>query len=558
MASFYPDYLQQRFTNRASELSTLAQMAEDLRNGQPRHTAIFGLRRIGKTLLCQEQVRRLLAEGQVLPAYIDFEDICTAPELFAQRFIGLLCFWAFERGQGTVEPYLSAERLLSTQAATVPLVVQTASTLIGEMRRQRADDSLLLTVAFDFPERLADELGRPVMCFLDEFTELATLANFPSVGDPLKHFRAALQRGSHVGYVIAGSAISAMERLMRGHDSPLFLQFRALELHPLTAEDTQILTEKLLAGRLIPAAQAAAYTYTFGHPFYVTALAERLHDLGVDPEMVTADQVARAFLMETLSARGQIYGYCRYLYEISLQKARGYGALKGILQILAEEESLSLTEIAGRLHRRPPAAQAYLRWLLEVDLLAEHEKRYAFRDPVLRFWVAQTTRGIEMEGFPRHEDLNRLVADLTERFQRAAAQLGRAKESEVRELLRELAGKRVPGVCFGRSDTVAVPAFERVENFRSDDGQIELDALAEAADGARWAVELKWRQKRAGEREMRDLLKAASALRAQPWCISQLGFTPEAQSFAATHAMLTSTAADLEALQRLAGKLQRE
>jgi len=228
------------------------------------------------------------------------------------------------------------------------------------------------------------------------------------------------------------------------------------------------------------------------------------------------------------------------------------------LQILAEEESLSLTEIAGRLHRRPPAAQAYLRWLLEVDLLAEHEKRYAFRDPVLRFWVAQTTRGIEMEGFPRHEDLNRLVADLTERFQRAAAQLGRAKESEVRELLRELAGKRVPGVCFGRSDTVAVPAFERVENFRSDDGQIELDALAEAADGARWAVELKWRQKRAGEREMRDLLKAASALRAQPWCISQLGFTPEAQSFAATHAMLTSTAADLEALQRLAGKLQRE
>ncbi len=256
MASFYPEYLQRRFTNRASELATLTRLAADLRDGQPRHIAVFGLRRIGKTLLCQEQVRRLLGEGQILPAYIDFEDICTAPELFVQRFIGLLCFWAFEHGEGSVEPYLSAERLLGTRAASTPLVLQTASTLIGEMRRQKADDSLLLMLAFEFPERLAEALGRPMMCFLDEFTELSTLANYPGVGDPLKHFRAALQRQSRVGYVVAGSAISAMERLVRDHDSPLFLQFRTLELHPLTTEDTQILTEKLLASRLAPAAHA--------------------------------------------------------------------------------------------------------------------------------------------------------------------------------------------------------------------------------------------------------------------------------------------------------------
>jgi hypothetical protein len=39
------------FTNRVSELTTLALVADDLLVGRPRHVALFGLRRIGKTLV---------------------------------------------------------------------------------------------------------------------------------------------------------------------------------------------------------------------------------------------------------------------------------------------------------------------------------------------------------------------------------------------------------------------------------------------------------------------------------------------------------------------------
>jgi AAA+ ATPase superfamily predicted ATPase len=434
MTSFYADAAHERFTNRVNELHLLDQVADDLRRGLPRHVALFGLRRIGKTLLCQEQVQRLVRRGEVLPVYMDFEDICTAPELFAQRYVGLVCFWAFAGGRGVIGDYLHAERLLRTPAARSQLVVQTVSTIISEGNRQKADVGLLLTLAFDFPEQLAQEIGRPIVCFLDEFTELFTLGNFPGIGDPLKHFRASMQRQSRVAYVVAGSAISAMERLIRDHESPLFLQFRPLELHPLTSEDTQALVEKVVDGALTPAVHAAIFAYTYGHPFYAIALGERLREMAADPATTTPEQVGQAFLLEALSARGQIYSYCRYLYDISLQKARGYGALKAILQILAEEENLSLTETAHRLHRRPAAVQGYLRWLREVDLLTEQDKRYSYRDPVLRFWVAQTTVGTELDGFPRREDLDALLSDLAERFQRTATQLGRAKESEVREL----------------------------------------------------------------------------------------------------------------------------
>ncbi len=550
MPTFYPTYLRERFTNRAHELAFLEGVAQDLRRGEPRHVAIFGLRRIGKTLLCQEQVLRLLNEGDIIPVYLDMEELCTAPEPFAQRYIGLTCFWALARGEGPVDPYLTVERLSDTEAVEIPQVARTVGAVTRELGRSKPDYGVLLKLALSFPDQLAQALDRPLMCFLDEFPELSSLGNFPGLGDPLKHFRAALQQQSQVSYVITGSAIAVMERLIRDHESPLFLQFRTLELRPFTREDTRELVKKLV-GPLNPAAQAAIHTYTFGHPFYVTALAERLRELvPTAPAGVDVPQVQQAFLLETLSRQGQIYGYCRYLYDISLQKARGYGLLKALLQVLAEEEGLPLSEVARRLRRGASATREYLRWLMEVDLVIEEDGRYYYRDPVLRFWVAYTSRGIEVDAFPRREDLEGLVADLTERFQRVSTQLGRAKESEVRELLRKLAGQIVDGTYFGQAGTVQIPDFTRVEPYRSPDGQIEVDALAE--DGERWVVEVKWRQKRVGRGELERLVDRATQLRARPWCISQAGFTPEAVVYAADHDVFISDASDLAALERVA------
>jgi hypothetical protein len=78
---------------------------------------------------------------------------------------------------------------------------------------------------------------------------------------------------------------------------------------------------------------------------------------------------------------------CRFGYELRLHRARGYGALKAILEVLAEEESLTLTEIAIRLHRTPGSTKDYLSWLEDVDLIVSRQKRYSFADPMLRLWV---------------------------------------------------------------------------------------------------------------------------------------------------------------------------
>ena len=74
-------------------------------------------------------------------------------------------------------------------------------------------------------------------------------------------------------------------------------------------------------------------------------------------------------------------------YELRLHRARGYGALKAILEILGEAEPLTLTEISQRLGRTPGSTKDYLSWLEDVDLVSVHRKRYRFRDPLLRVWV---------------------------------------------------------------------------------------------------------------------------------------------------------------------------
>jgi Winged helix-turn-helix DNA-binding len=118
-----------------------------------------------------------------------------------------------------------------------------------------------------------------------------------------------------------------------------------------------------------------------GRASYVHALSEATADGGGR----SGDPISA--LTALLTSDGALTAWCGYRYELRLHRARGYGALKAILEILAEEEPLTLTEIAQRLHRTPGSTKDYLSWLEDVDLVTARQKRYSFADPLLRLWV---------------------------------------------------------------------------------------------------------------------------------------------------------------------------
>jgi hypothetical protein len=192
-----------------------------------------------------------------------------------------------------------------------------------------------------------------------------------------------------------------------------------------------------------------------------------------------------------------------------------------------------------------------MHWLQEVDLLEQRDdKTYVFRDPVLQIWVAYYYLGVELTGLPSQKVLSNLVAELMEKYERAANELGLAKESQVRELLQQFVGQEVDGTFLGVEGTFRLPSFDRVSPYLSPDGQVEVDALAEG-EGFRWVVEIKWRNKQTGLKEMQKLLQKAQALNGQSWYISQSGFTNEAINFAQKNQILYSSRPQIEALSKL-------
>jgi AAA+ ATPase superfamily predicted ATPase len=551
MNYFYPSDQQALFTNRRQELATLDHYHHSLIDGRVEHVALFGLRRIGKTILLKEFMRRLREPNSAeQPVFLDFSIICSSPENFSLGFIGSICYWLLEDGNRDPEPFLNPTTLGSAVLrAGGDKLYDAFQPIIDELQRSRPDRQALLRQAFRFPRQAATTLGKKLVLICDEFQEIRTLENYPNSQNVVALLRGEMQSQNVVQYILAGSAISVLAGLLSNPDSPLFAQLTRISVEPFDRESTQELANKLLSAPLEADLYPLLHSLTWGHPFYITAVARRMsYLLNVVQRPLSSDVVKQAFLVETLSPGGRIYDFCQYVYDLSLQKAKGYGALKSVLQILAQEQGLSASEVARKLRVTSGSASDYLRWLCEVDLVVEKEKAYYFRDQVLRFWVGNVIKGIEISLTAEPMDLKGLIRRLDQQFQRVSEELGDAKESSVRELMRQFNGQTVPEEIFHTQNVVTLPFFQDVKDEVSPDGQIELDAIGEGRE--RWVVEVKWRNKRAGRKELEKLYQNAQKRNARAWFVSRAGFSADAIQYAIDNGILITDKDGLEILRK--------
>jgi len=567
----YPEEERRFFTDREYHLALIGMSRDLLAQGMRQHLALAGLRRIGKTVILKEFLRREsdrapggshptpldLAPSQVVVVYLDIQRLAKTPERFAAQYIGQTLAWMEGTGRGMPDPDADIARHIAVVGAHGDAGL-TGHLLAfhDELQRERPDQHRLVELAFQWPEVWARALDRHVLMLVDEFPEVLALDNYPQVRDVVGLFRAVLQAQSRVGYVAAGSMLGLMERLFLGHGSPLFVHFRLELVGPLDREASVTLASRRLTAMLpLVAATVSAdvlaevHRISGGHPFYSYAIVMRLAEMFLlTGQPIDQNAVRTAFTLEALSPTGRIYNLCQYLLDEALQRARGETIPQAVLQVLARTDAgMSLTQVARRLKRPTGAIRQVLQWLRDVDLVVQREdKTYTFRDPVLQIWAGYYYAGIELPGLPRRQVLENLVTDLVNRYQRVSTELGLAKESQVRELLLRFDGEAIDGTLLGKPDALHLPTFRQVAPYRSPDGQIEIDALAE--NGTRWAVEIKWRQKAAGLSEVRGLARKAEVVNAQPWFISRGGFTPQAIAFAKESGMMFSTREDIEAL----------
>jgi len=223
--------------------------------------------------------------------------------------------------------------------------------------------------------------GEPAVFLLDEFLELRTFESFPGLRRVLHDFIAALAASGN-RFVLTSRYTARTLRLLRDHSS----RFEVIQMPPLTVEDTL----DILGPTSHDAGDADYLARTVvaladGRPAYVRALADELQAIREHGGPGGGDAISA--LASLMAADGRIAQLCFFCYELRLHRARGYGALKAILEILAEDEGLTLTEISQRLQRTPGSTKDYLSWLEDVDLVTSRQKRYSYTDPLLRVWV---------------------------------------------------------------------------------------------------------------------------------------------------------------------------
>ncbi len=266
------------------------------------------------------------------------------------------------------------EGFLAAVTADSPYATGDDPRLFRDGRRSARDAFEALLRFLDRPARRA--AATPAF-LIDGLLELRTFESFPGLRGVLGEFLDALQESPN-RFALASRYVSRTLRLLRGRPD----RFEVIHLPRLSPAEVMAALAVHRAGRTDAERNdlgRAVHALADGRPAYVDRLATAL---------ATGEAAPPADVLAAQLAPGApLYWICRFSYELRLHRARGYGALKAILAVLADEEPLTLTAIAMRLGRTPGSTRDYLSWLEDVDMIGVRQKRFSFVDPLLRLWV---------------------------------------------------------------------------------------------------------------------------------------------------------------------------
>jgi len=304
-----------------------------------------------------------------------------------------------DRAGSDAAQYINVERCATTPERFFQSVVTSSPFLWAGSDTTPATAREAFAMLCGFFNGARQSGGGPCTFLLDEVLELRTFESCPGLRHVLREFLESLAPSPN-RFVLTTRYVARAHRLLRDATS----RFEVMHLPPLSAaEITDLLAPAFNDYEQTPTddrdyLSQAVQALTDGRPAYVREIGDAMSRMGRGADPISA-------LTALLSVSGALDRLCRFSYELRLHRARGYGALKGILDILANEEPLTLTAISLRLHRTPGSTKDYLSWLEDVDLVAAHQKRYSFTDPLLRLWVGLHCRATP----PTDEDVAREV-----------------------------------------------------------------------------------------------------------------------------------------------------
>ena len=491
------------FFNRRTELEELGDCL-----GRRQFAAVIGPRRIGKSSLVQEFLRRLNeSRDDALGFRFEVHKNVTSPSVFAVRLLSVFLGELVSLRCPEVEIDRVALRVDPRQFGG--LIGRLESAVLDDLfkfllqylpMRGTGERDILEKVLVSLDE-YAREQGMALAVAMDEFQEITRLERFKGGFDKdtfLGFWEGTTAAMSNTWFVITGSMVKIMEDVMLSGASPLYGRYQHVRLAGFAVDDARSYLSGLV-GSAVPAEVCHFITtLSEGHPYYLTVLGQGLaaRRSSKPPWTLTLEEARGAALEEI--QRGALAMHCRYLLDVSLAHARRGDSLLQPLELLAQSGAGTATELARITGQQPGAISPLLQNLVEVDLLRKEGARYFIMDRILRAWLEC------VHGFTTPE-LTRLRKRLTEPYEEAIARLredrGQLLEYAVRELMRKFDGRQFQGR--------PLPAFDQVQQLYLADpegvvdgkpSQQEIDAYGSGAEP--WMVEVRWRTKPVTKRDL--------------------------------------------------------
>ena len=373
--------------------------------------ALIGPRRIGKTSILYA-LNGMLRKRGLLTAYVDAERGLGEGALTLQTFARLYSF-------SILEDYMMQagmrERLRMLLRESASRVISSLSRLLGRIEKAslkletkpitvwleahlRAETGEIsfkrvLEQALDLPQELAERNKRKMVIFIDEFQFIADLkVAMPGI---LHVMRSHFQEHDRVAYVISGSSVGMLTRLLGARQEPFYGFFLLQEVRPF---DTQTALNFLRKGfrsegiRVCPPAIDRILAHVDGIPAWLNYLgAESVRLLKARRSDELTDEIAGdaiAKLQTDPMVTKTLEAECTKLKTLSPR-------LDAIYRMFGRKKELRPVEIKHELehelHRQIPFSRVSdsLRRLVELGFVVKSDEVYRVADPVLSTHAAR-------------------------------------------------------------------------------------------------------------------------------------------------------------------------
>ncbi len=349
--------------------------------------ALVGRRRMGKTSVFLEVIRRLDGHPSVIPVYVSLWDLSEGTLTEFTRLLLHNLLHRFHERKVLPLP-VRAQHLLSAKWALlrellerVHISLRLRQELELVLRWAHAEEvppaAELLERAFDLPEQIATEKGVRSALFLDEFPTIMELkhAGKPIGEGAVRKLRTLYERMENTVLSISGSIRGTMEAVALNPGSAFWRQFVVREVGPLPGDAVHFLLQKNLGRPMSRAASERVQAFTAGIPFYVQFLGRELARRG---GALTPEAVEQAF--QTLLEE-----------EGNLLFQEGWTHLSPKERAVARALALGHTapaRIAREVGDPPNNVTRYLLYLADKGLAERKDRgQWVLSDPVLAAWV---------------------------------------------------------------------------------------------------------------------------------------------------------------------------